>query len=771
MQRTLQEIKFHPRPHLILQAVFLFALLLCLSPASWAVTYYVSTSGKDTNSGTSLSYPLRTIQRAVSKAVAGDTINIRGGTYREEVSIYRGGGSAGKYLTIQAYGSEKPVLKGSVLVTGWTLHSGKIWKKTNWQYNSQQVFVDLRDGPSLKQIGMPSGYYTKYEYPKPLGSGVSSMVPGSFFYNKSQKVLYVWLPDGSNPNNHKIEASIKRRVLFMGKPWIYVKGLTFRHSSSSAFIKQGMGVELSSHSVCDRCNIQYMDFAGLGMGYLQTGAQVINSVISNNGNSGINMPASYNFRVANNKIYNNNTRNFYPLWHAGGIKAASKSYGRVEFNDVGKNNGTGVWFDYCNSGNQIIVRNNFIHNNGPVEAAIFMEASKNGLIYNNVITNNQRRGIYISASNSMKVYHNTVYGTKTHAAIEVHGMPRSGQTLTNNSVTNNIISHSTSKYDIHIARPNGGSIANNTSNHNLIYRASGSPQLAWGGNMYSSLSGWRTATGQDKNSQLGNPLFLSPSTTGSAPNWSVKSSSPAVNKGQSIGTVTVDYNRNKRPNGTAHDVGAFEYGSASTSPTTASAGPTIKITNPSSDGTKVNGSVYVASTASDRDGIRRMALYVNGVLKKATSGSSLSYTWNSSGYREGSHRIMVSATDRKYNSTRLIRTVSVTGGTTTASNSTSGSTSSGSTSTSGDSPLITVSNPSYNGAKVRGNVAIAAKASGLIKRMAIYVDGALKYATSNNSIAYTWDSSGARIGRHHILVSAMDHENNWARLIRTVSVY
>jgi len=558
MQPIVKEITSKPRPSWIQKAIILFALFFSLSPTSWAVSYYVSTTGKDTNSGTSISYPFRTVQRAVDKAIAGDTINIRGGTYREEVSIYRGGGSAGKFLTIKAYGSEKPVLKGSVLVTGWTLHYGKIWKKTNWQYNSQQVFVDLRDGPSLKQIGMPSSYYTKYEYPKPLGSGVGSMVAGSFYYDRGAKVLYLWLPDGSNPNNHKIEASTKKRVLFMGKPYIYVKGLTFRHSNASANLKQGMGVEMSSYSVCDQCNIQYMDFAGLSMGYLQTGAQVINSVISNNGNSGINMPASYNFRVANNKISNNNTRNFYQFWHAGGIKAASKSYGKVEFNDVGYNNGTGVWFDYCNGGNQIIIRNNFIHNNGPVEAAVFMEASKNALIYNNVITNNKRRGVYVSASNSIKVYNNTLYNTGVHAAIEVNGMPRSGQTLTNNSVNNNIISHSTSKYDVFIAKPNGGTISNNTSNNNLIYRASGSPQLAWGGTIYSSLTNWRNATGLDKNSLLGNPLFSSPSSTGAGTNWTVQSSSPAVNKGKALTTVPVDFKQVRRPYGGIYDIGAFE---------------------------------------------------------------------------------------------------------------------------------------------------------------------------------------------------------------------
>src|SRR3546814_14014564 len=150
---------------------------------------------------------------------------------------------------------------------------------------------------SLKQVGMPSSYYTTYEYPKPLGSGVSSMVAGSFYYDKNQKVLYVWLPDGSSPNNHQIEASTKRRLLFMGRPYMYVKNMAFRHSNSSVYTKQGSAIELSSNYVCDRCDIQYMDFSGLRMGSLQTGAPATTSSISDNVNSCLNIPASYNFLV------------------------------------------------------------------------------------------------------------------------------------------------------------------------------------------------------------------------------------------------------------------------------------------------------------------------------------------------------------------------------------------------------------------------------------------------------------------------------------------
>ena len=48
-----------------------------------AATYYVSTSGNDGNNGTSLSTPWRTINKAAQTMVAGDTVYVRGGTYRE----------------------------------------------------------------------------------------------------------------------------------------------------------------------------------------------------------------------------------------------------------------------------------------------------------------------------------------------------------------------------------------------------------------------------------------------------------------------------------------------------------------------------------------------------------------------------------------------------------------------------------------------------------------------------------------------------------------
>ena len=182
------------RVWLTLQASFVIMLLL-LAPAAWSATYYVANNGNDAANGTSLSTPFKTIQKAMNTAVAGDTVYVRGGTYREEVNVYRGGGSAGNYVNVFAYQNEVPVIKGSDLVTGWVKHSGNIWKKTGWTVNSQQVFDGSRDGPSLQQIGMPSRFYTTYHYPKQVGSGLSSMTAGSFYYDAAATTLYIWLAD------------------------------------------------------------------------------------------------------------------------------------------------------------------------------------------------------------------------------------------------------------------------------------------------------------------------------------------------------------------------------------------------------------------------------------------------------------------------------------------------------------------------------------------------------------------------------------------------
>ena len=100
---------------LIICSLVIFAGLLTSSEL-FAKTIYVSTTGSNSNSGT-ITLPYLTITYAVSKAVAGDTIYVRGGTYTDttKISISKSGTSTSKYYLL-AYGSERPLLNFSAMV-------------------------------------------------------------------------------------------------------------------------------------------------------------------------------------------------------------------------------------------------------------------------------------------------------------------------------------------------------------------------------------------------------------------------------------------------------------------------------------------------------------------------------------------------------------------------------------------------------------------------------------------------------------------------------
>ena len=78
-----------------------------------AATYYVSPSGSDSNAGTSLTAPWKTIKHAAQVATAGATVNVRAGTYNEIVNVANSGSASGGFITFQPYGSEAAVLDGT----------------------------------------------------------------------------------------------------------------------------------------------------------------------------------------------------------------------------------------------------------------------------------------------------------------------------------------------------------------------------------------------------------------------------------------------------------------------------------------------------------------------------------------------------------------------------------------------------------------------------------------------------------------------------------
>lgn len=108
-------------------------------------TYFVDNAGSDSIGDGTIGNPFGTISHAKNFAVAGDTVAIREGIYREQVNLTRSG-TAGNPITFEAFNGENVLLTTTEPLTGWTQHSGNIYRATFdsniFGRNNLTLFVD-----------------------------------------------------------------------------------------------------------------------------------------------------------------------------------------------------------------------------------------------------------------------------------------------------------------------------------------------------------------------------------------------------------------------------------------------------------------------------------------------------------------------------------------------------------------------------------------------------------------------------------------------------
>ncbi|WP_162463317.1 CBM35 domain-containing protein [Paenibacillus psychroresistens] len=132
-------LKLSLNKKLIKLAIIILISAFIAPVAPFGITHYVHAAGtlyfvggagaSDSNPGTP-SQPFATIQKAANVAVAGDTINIRTGIYRETI-LPANSGTAGNPIVYQPDGAAVVTVSGADIADGgWSVHSGNIYKKT-----------------------------------------------------------------------------------------------------------------------------------------------------------------------------------------------------------------------------------------------------------------------------------------------------------------------------------------------------------------------------------------------------------------------------------------------------------------------------------------------------------------------------------------------------------------------------------------------------------------------------------------------------------------
>ena len=105
--------------------VLLLSLVFALHLS--ATTFHVAPNGSDRNKGTERS-PFAHISKAAFEAIAGDTVLIHEGVYREWVSPANGGISPLRRIVYMAAPNEKVYVKGSEVVRNWKKEKSGVWK-------------------------------------------------------------------------------------------------------------------------------------------------------------------------------------------------------------------------------------------------------------------------------------------------------------------------------------------------------------------------------------------------------------------------------------------------------------------------------------------------------------------------------------------------------------------------------------------------------------------------------------------------------------------
>jgi hypothetical protein len=371
-----------------LRSLFTLTLLMTFGYLADAIgaVYYVAPGGNDSSAGT-LSAPWKTIAKANSKLVAGDTVYIRTGTYNEPIRPANSG-TATKYITYARYQSETVKITRTsfldnrkyVVVDGFTFDDTQ-------SYLIQAVsasYCIIKNCALGDHIAGGSGVL--------IMNGAYNRFLGNTFLDSTSKVDDCLDSLKLNNTHHNlVEGNIFNRV---------------QHYA--------IGTTSTSHNVFRKNIFQNTWHAGLGLGTNATARQLVeNNVFRNQGSAYTNNPETrartimprgtqfalqmhrnaYNIIVRNNTFYNNGGLNYTPA-----VNEPTK-YNRIYNNTLDQNYRS----LFLEGNSDTIVKDNFIKNNiitRGKEYGIYASPNRsNYQSYVNLYTNN---AFYANVSNKYK---------------------------------------------------------------------------------------------------------------------------------------------------------------------------------------------------------------------------------------------------------------------------------------------------------------------------------------------------------------------------------
>jgi len=510
MQNDTQSNFLRYTAYSLLPTALVFVLFLTLAISAVAqsgATFYVSTTGSDTNNG-SFGSPWRTIRHAADSIAAGATVDIRGGTYNESVNIPVSGNSSAGYIVFQSYPGESAIVDGTALACC----DGNVKGLFNIVNQSYVIIsgLEIRNYSTSSSSSTPAGIW--------ITGGGSNI---ELLKNKVHNIVSKSEKNG-NAFGISVYGTSATPISALTISGNQVYGNKTGNSETVNVDGNVQNFTISNNTVHDNDNI------GIdAIGFERVGPlghdQATNGEISGN--------VVYNITSYGNPAYGNQ-------YAADGI--------------------------YCDGCSYVTVERNLVYNsdlNIEVASEHKGHTSSYVTVRNNLVYHGNSNGISIGG------YSSGVGGTD-HCTIVGNSLfendtknTGSGEFQVQFYATNNVF-----KNNIVYATSQGLLVNDFTSSesnpvdidYNVYYSSAGSSsQWIWEKKTYTGFSSYQSGTGKDTHSYFADPKYLSLT----QPDLQVEPTSPAVNNGINLGpgvVGTVDYAGNPRVHGNTIDIGAYE---------------------------------------------------------------------------------------------------------------------------------------------------------------------------------------------------------------------
>jgi len=505
------------------------------------MTYYVDVSGgNDNNPGTATDNAWKTINKVNTFSFSpGDRILFkRGGIWREKLVI-PSSGSSNNPIMFGDYGSgDLPRLHGGTIIS-----ESPVGPDANgvYKFSFSVIYFVIEDN-----------------IPVPRASN-SDCYDGNWFFDGINTLYYK--PTSGVPGDHKIERVTRTEIVNINeKNHITMKNFDL-YGSINCVYGRATSSELTNISV-DNNTIQY---CAAGIKFTAKNGNDLNAIIIRNNriinsaeslylgseNNGIeSIKASY---ITNNTIIN--TGYYYGLikWNhffpsdqeaigiqnpTGLVISGNTIYGGVS--------GITIWGNANTRSMDEIISYNYIHDMERYGLVVGGEdvGANTAEIFYNVIANcgsGEDGGIRLNRPQKTKseVFNNTLVGNDVNLYLNA--------ATDNFSIINNI---SMGPINYHVRR-NGG-IGKNILDYNNYY--SDTVIKFKLDTLDENFLSWKSKTSQDAHSLNLDPLFIN----AGGKNYHLRANSPVINAGARI-PITQDFDGKNVPNGSAPDLGAYEY--------------------------------------------------------------------------------------------------------------------------------------------------------------------------------------------------------------------